>query len=52
MALGLDVGKVSMTGTYDVTNSNMVNHQTHDYLNVAVEGIYSTAHSNTQEIFK
>ena len=37
MALGLDVGKVSMTGMYDVTNSKMVNHQKHDYLNC--EGI-------------
>ena len=41
MALGLDVGKVSMTGMYDVTNSKTVNHQTHDHLNF--EGIYSTA---------
>ena len=42
MALGLDVGKVSMSGMEDVTKSKMVNHQTHDHLNV--EGIYSTAH--------
>ena len=41
MALGLDVGKVSMTGIYDVTNSKMVNHQAHDYL--TFEEIYSTA---------
>ena len=41
MALGLDVGKVSMTGMYDVTNSKTVNHQTHDHLNF--EGIYCAA---------
>ena len=39
MALGLDVGKVPMTGTQDVTTSDMVNHQTHDHLKF--EGIYS-----------
>ena len=31
MALGLDVGKVSMTGMQDFTNSKMVNRQTHDH---------------------
>ena len=41
MALGLDVGTVSMAGMYDVTNSKMANHQTHDYLNF--EGMYPTA---------
>ena len=41
MALGLDVGKVSMAGMYDVTNSTMGKQQTHDY--VKFEGIYSTA---------
>ena len=41
MPLGLDVGKVSMTGMQDVTNSKMVNHQTRDHLDFG--GIYSTA---------
>ena len=33
MVLALDVGKVSMTGMYDVTNSKIGNHQTQDYSN-------------------
>ena len=41
MVLGLDAGKVSMTGMYDVTSSNIGNHQTKDYLDS--EEIYSIA---------
>ena len=41
MALRLAVGKVSMTGTYDVTNSNIEKHETQGCSNF--EAVYSTA---------
>ena len=41
MAIGLDVGKVSMTNLYDVTNLKIGQHQIQDDVNS--KGIYSTA---------